>query len=327
MDAFAEWVRSEFGLGTGTITSRVGGRGADGDVWHLSVAGRDFAVKRPFRALDAAAVRREAALLHQLAMQGVEVPTHVATSDGHLVRDVPAELGGGSARVSHWVAGTPVTDRTSEVAGELGTLVAQLHRAGPTTVEPPRDWHSTMPSAQAWAELVQRSHGQAWHGALAARLGDLTAYAEVVRRAGRPAGPFVLGHCDLHPDNVVLGPDGSLRALDWEDCGPLQPSRELAKTLVQWHVLGDDVDEGAVAVTTRAYRAAAGPGVVAGVEDFAMVLCAETNFLASQIRLALDTSALPARREQARGEVREAVADYLPTMAALARVLRAASRA
>lgn len=325
MDAFAEWVRSEFGLGTGPLTWRVGGRGADGEVWHLTVARQDFAVKRPFRAVDPAAVRREAELLGHLAAQGIEVPKHVATPDGRLIANVPQELGGGGARVSHWVAGEPVSDQTSGMAEQLGALVAQLHLAGPTTVEPPRDWHSTMPSPQAWAELAQESDGQPWQGPLAARLGDLTAYAEVVRRAGRPEGPFVLGHCDLHPDNAVLGPDGSLRALDWEDCGPLRPAHELAKTLVQWHVLGDDVDEDAVARTARSYRAAGGPGVLTGVEDFAMVLCSETNFVASQIRLALDATAPASRREQARDEILEAVADYLPSVAALKRVLTAAS--
>lgn len=324
MDDFAEWVRDAFGLGDGPLTRTVGGRGADGDVWHLLIGDREYAVKRPFRALDVESVRREAALLNHLASRGVEVPTQVTASEGGLVVEVPNLLGGGSARVSHWVEGTSVADRTREVAAPIGTLLAQLHRAAPGTTEHPRRWYTAMVPLEEWAELIRCSVGQPWHEALVARAGDLTAYADVVDRAGPGTGPFILGHCDLHPDNVLAAPDGGLRALDWEDCGPLDPTRELAKTLVQWHVLGDRVDEEAIAKTVAAYRDGGGPGVLSGRKDFAMVLCSETNFLAHQIRLALDDDAPVERRDQAHHEIVEALGAYLPSLSALDRVLVAA---
>lgn len=326
MDAFADWVRSEFALGEGPLARTVGGRGADGEVWRLAVGESEFAVKRPYRTFDPDLLRREAGLLDHLESQGIEVPTHVATPDGRLVAQVPEELGGGSARVSHWVTGEPVGERTSQVAERLGTLVAQLHRAAPGTFDRPRPWHTTMVATEEWGDLLARSVGQPWHHTLAARMGDLAAYAELVDRAGPGTGPFVLGHCDFHPDNAVIAPDGGLRALDWEDCGPLEPARELAKTLVQWHVLGEDVDDVAVAKTVAAYRDAGGPGLLSKREDFAMVLCSETNFLASQIRLALDDGAPGERREQARDEISEALGAYLPSFAALDRVLDATNQ-
>lgn len=325
MDELAEWVRAAFGLGDGPITLDVGGRGADGDVWHLTVGGEEFAVKRPFRRLDPEAVHREAALLDHLAAGGVEVPTLVATADGRLVLEVPGGLGGGTVRVSHWLRGVPAVDRSSEVATQLGTLLAQLHRAAPAAADPPRGWYTAMVPPEEWAGLVRRSTGQPWHPALAAREGDLTAYDELVKRAEPGTGPFVLGHRDLHPDNVLVAPDGSLRALDWEDAGSLDPTRELAKTLVQWHVLGDRVDEPAVARTVAAYRDAEGPGALTDLTDFAMLLCSETNFLAHQVRICLDDGAPAERRQQAHGEVTEALADYLPTTGALERVLAIAS--
>lgn len=325
MDDFAEWVRAAFGLGDGALARTVGGRGADGDVWHLLAGDREYAVKRPFRAFDPDVVHREAALLEHLASRGIEVPTHVASPDGQLVIEVPDNLGGGNARVSHWITGTSVTDRTADVAEPLGTLLAQLHRAAPATRDQPRTWHTAMVPAVEWVELIRRSIGQPWHAALAAREGDLTAYADLVDRAGQGTGPFVLGHCDLHPDNALAAPDGGLLALDWEDSGPVDPTRELAKTLVQWHVLGDRVDDESVAKTTAAYRDAHGPGVLAGAEDFAMVLCSETNFLAHQIRLTLDDEAPGERREQAHDEIVEALDAYLPSLSALDRVLAAAS--
>ncbi|KGN31953.1 hypothetical protein N802_19095 [Knoellia sinensis KCTC 19936] len=325
MDQFAEWVRHSFGLGDGPLLRTVGGRGADGDVWHLQVDSREYAVKRPFHPFDVEAVSREAALLDHLAAREVEVPTHVGTTDGRLVAEVPADLGGGRARVSHWIEGDSVGARTSELAEQLGALLAQLHRAAPATERQPRSWYTAMLAPVEWAHLVEQSAGRPWHDALAARLGDLTAYDELVRRAHPATGPFILGHCDLHPDNALVAPDGSLRALDWEDFGPLDPGRELAKTLVQWHVLDNTLDEEAITRTVTAYRAAGGPGVLADLRDFAMVLCSETNFLASQIRLALDDAAQPERREQAQGEITEALGAYLPSLATLDRVLDAAT--
>lgn len=324
MDAFADWVRSEFGLGDGPVEWRVGGRGAVGEIWRLTVGDRAFAVKCPFGAVDLDDVRSEAALLDHLAAQGIEVPTHVTSTHGQLVVDVPAGLGGGSARVSHWIDGTPVGERAAELADEVGTLLALLHRAAPAADGPPTGWHATMVPGDDWADLVGRSVGQPWHDALVAREGEHAAYRELVDRAGPGTGPFVVGHRDLHPDNALVAPDGGLRALDWEDAGAVSPTRELAKVLVQWHVLGDAVDEAAVARTAAAYREAGGPGQLTAVEDFAMVLCNETNFLARQVRLALDRTAPAPRREQAQGEVAESLAGHLPGIAALERVLVAA---
>ena len=105
----------------------------------------------------------------------------------------------------------------------------------------------------------------------------------------------------------------------------MSPARELAKVLVQWHVVGDAVDEDGVARSAAAYRAAGGPAVLTTVDVFAMVVCNETNFLAKQLGVALDTSAQPERREQAREEIEDSLSGYLPGIAALERVLAAAS--
>ena len=64
-----------------------------------------------------------------------------------------------------------------------------------------------------------------------------------------------------------------------------------------------------MAKTVEAYRDAGGPGVLTGPTDFAMVLCSETNFLAHQIRLALDDArSREHRRALARDEIAEALA-------------------
>jgi Ser/Thr protein kinase RdoA (MazF antagonist) len=152
---------------------------------------------------------------------------------------------------------------------------------------------------------------------------DLLHHADRVGRAGPLRGPVVVSHRDLHPDNVLLAPDGSLRAIDWEDAGATDVHRELAKVLVQWHVEGDEVDSTGVAATVAAYRAAGGPGQLETLDDFVMVLCSDTNFLAGQIRSALDPGLAEEHREAVLEEIAQGLSVYVPTPAALTRVLAA----
>lgn len=324
VDELGEWVRTAYRLGPGPLTRVPGGRGAEAVVWRLDVGDEAFALKQPFAARDEADLAREAALLDHLAAAGVEVPTHRMASDGRYAAWLPDALGGGQVRLSHWVEGDPPGPATGVLAGALGALLAHLHRAAPPTHEEPVAWFTTTPTKGDWTELTRAAAGREWGERLAARLGDLAAYARIVRRAGPGAGPWVVGHRDLHPDNVVVAPDGSLRALDWEDAGPVDPSRELAKALAQWHTDGEQVDERAVRATVAAYRAAGGTGSVQGEEDLAMWLCGETNFLARQARSALDPATSPGHRRHAETDIELSLGSYLPPPPVLARLVAVA---
>lgn len=321
-----EWVREAFGLGDGPATTRLVGRGAEGRVFRLEVQGARFALKQPFGAVDERDVVREAAHLDHFARAGVEVPVHRADPSGRYVLPVPERLGGGLVRLTRWIEGEPVHDLAdvADLAAPLGTLLGTLHAAAPPAPPDPGRWYTTAPDDAAWDDLVTLSTRTPWGEALAGRLADLRQHGALVRAAGPPPGPLVIGHRDLHPENVLRSPGGTLRALDWEEAGPVDPGRELAKVLVQWHVDGDAVDTDAVRETVGAYRAAGGRGAVTGTDDFAMVLSTEPNFLAVQLRAALDPAAAADHRQHAVAEIEESLR-YLPTPAALERVLAAAA--
>jgi aminoglycoside phosphotransferase (APT) family kinase protein len=314
VDALGEWVRTAYGLGDGPLARTPGGRGAEAVVWRLEVGHEAFALKQPFVAREEVGLAREAALLDHFAAAGVEVPTHRVACDGRYAAGLPAALGGGQVRLTHWVEGAAPGSGTRALARPLGTLLAHLHRCAPPTHEQPVAWYTTTPTEGDWAELARSAVDRPWGERLGARLGDLAAYARLVERAGPGAGPWVVGHRDLHPDNVVVAPDGSLRALDWEDAGPVDPSRELAKVLAQWHIDGDRIDEQAVRATVAAYREGGGTGTVRGQEDLALWLCGETNYLARQARLALDPATSADRRHHAETDIGLLLTSYLPPL-------------
>jgi aminoglycoside phosphotransferase (APT) family kinase protein len=324
VDAFAEWVRAAYGLGPAPVFLTYVGRGADAKVWLLECAGQRYAVKRPFEALDEDRLCREAAFVEGFACAGIEVPLGVRDTTGRYAASLPEFLGGGHVRLTQWVEGEPVPTPATGLAGPIGTLIGRLHAAAPPTDEAPGPWYTTVPPPTTWDELARRCAHEPWGARLVRRSPSLLWLSELARHAG-PPHRLVTSHRDLHPQNVLVTPGGTLAALDWEDVGPTDPDRELAKLLVQWHVQLHVVDEDAVRETLSAYRAAGGTGAVVDTDAFATVICTELNFLASQLRAATAVGCLADNRHHMTGEIEEALA-YLPSVAALRRVVEVATR-
>ena len=129
----------------------------------------------------------------------------------------------------------------------------------------------------------------------------------------------VLCHRDLHPENVLAGPDGALVVVDLDQVGPAEPARELARFLFDWCSEGTP-DLGAMRRLYDAYVGAGGPGRLGAPRDFTMLVASRLNFLHRQMRIAGDPGAGPEHRGWAEREIDEALR-ILPTPEQLATVL------
>ncbi|MDI1461540.1 aminoglycoside phosphotransferase family protein [Catellatospora sp. KI3] len=293
-----EQLRDVFGW-VGPVDVAAGPRGALGQIWQVRVGADRYALKEVLGPPPPPA--RIAGELAFAATTGVRVPRSHPARDGRYA--VPAP-NGAHLRLYDWIDLAPATGSTP---ADLGVLLAGLHRtAPPLTTEldgsPPSSWYDQPPAAHRWPDAA--ASGAPWADRLAERLRELP---ELCAAIG-PADParLVLCHRDLHPENVLADPDGTLVVLDWDNLGPADPSRELARIMFDWYHEGTS-DLVAMGELYRAYLAGGGPGRVTGPADCSMLLAGHLNFLLKQARVALDPAAEPRHRAWAEREIDESL--------------------
>jgi Ser/Thr protein kinase RdoA (MazF antagonist) len=261
-------------------------------------------------------IEAELAFARGAAEAGVRLPMSHPDREGRHLLTAP---GGTWLRLYDWIDLRPVELTAQATSGELGALLARLHRCAPASaVEPgggpPDPWYDRVPAAHQWAQ----ASGAVWAARLADRLTTLPELCTAVAPPD-PAG-LILCHRDLHPENVLADQAGALVVVDWDNFGPAAPGRELARALFDWFCDGPTPDLDAMRGMYEAYVREGGPGRITEPVDFSMLLATRLNFLLVQTGVAIDPRTERRHREWAEREIDEALR-ILPTPRQLADVL------
>ncbi|MEV6152669.1 phosphotransferase [Nonomuraea sp. NPDC052129] len=312
-------IREAFGWGEDVVVS-AGPRGALGQIWRLDVGPARYALKEIFAEPPSEAlIEAELAFGRRASEAGVRLPASHPDRDGRHLLEPP---GGTWLRVYDWIDLRPVELTAPATPGEIGALLARLHRCAPAaTVEPdggpPARWYDRVPTTHEWAEVA--TSDAVW----AARLADVLTTLPELCAAVAPVDPaeLILCHRDLHPENILADSTGALVVVDWDNLGPAAPGRELARALFDWFCDDSTADLEAMRGMYEAYINEGGPGRITGLADFTMLLASHLNFLLVQARVALDPHAERRHREWAEREIDEALR-ILPTARQLTDVLK-----
>lgn len=289
-----------FGLGRVVRTPEVAGRGKQGVLWRLVTDAGPFAVKEVIERPSEAEVAADVAFVTAMVGRGVHAPLPLRTADGSVLADV----GPAAVRVSTWVDLDEARPDVDPAA--LGALFATLHRDPPASGPPAPDgaaadvdgWYTDLVPAQEWDDLTC-----ALLGAAAPFASEFAATAPVLlglQDLFRAPAELRTCHRDLWADNVRGTPQGPLCVIDWDNCGPQDPTQEVCVALVEY-CLGDPDRAAAV---WRAYRDGGGTGRPADRGDFTMVLAQFGHFGATAGRDWLE-AADDAGREDAEAWFRE----------------------
>jgi Ser/Thr protein kinase RdoA (MazF antagonist) len=325
-------IAEAFGLGTPTspLVAITSGPSAVHRSWRLSTSRGLFAVKtlsRDQHAYGVAALEGPVRLELAAMAAGVALPRPcLAVETGAGVAEV-AGLGPQPVlvRVHEWVDGsTPTAPASTRLAGDLGSVLAAIHRLGVPCGEGTQvdQWYRAAHGAGHWRRLAAGAEraGRGWAGRLRAALPLLDEVEALVAARAAEAVPLVVTHSDLVPGNVLVSVTGRPWIVDWDDAGPWNAAEEVAAAVVSWSSRAHgEPDEGVALALVDGYRGAGGvlqghsPTLLAGS------LSAVANWLELNVRRGLSQAADPELRWQAEAEVAGALVELRGRLAKLDR--------
>jgi Ser/Thr protein kinase RdoA (MazF antagonist) len=286
-----EQAAAVFGLGRVVEAPRVAGRGKEGVLWRLVTQAGPFAVKEVLERPADGEVETDVAFVTEMAGRGVHAPAPLRAGDGRVL----AEVGTGTLRVSTWVDLDEARSDLDPVA--VGALFATLHR-DPAPAPPPSaraaavevdPWYTDPVPAREWDDVTRALVAER-----APFAPEFVATAPLLlglQDLFRPPVELRTCHRDLWADNVRGTPGGRLCVIDWDNCGPQDPTQEVCVALVEF-CLGDP---DRAAALWRSYRAGGGTGRPADRGDFTMVLAQFGHFAVTAGRDWLDAPDDPGR--------------------------------
>jgi Ser/Thr protein kinase RdoA (MazF antagonist) len=284
----ADQIANAYGLDHPADLTGPVARGEQGQVWRLVTSAGQWAVKETFHGLSESEAGWIADFQTTAQAAGVGAPDVLRTATGaHL-----ATVDGTSLRLYGWVdlCGPDVNLEPAAV----GQLLAVLHRTAVPARGQPHSWY-TEPVGTGWDDLVAQSTEQRapFADTLAALRDELGALEAILR----PMAPLQTCHLDLWADNLRATAAGGLCLIDWDNCGPADPSREVALILFEFG-RGDHRRARAI---YRSYLDNGGPGRINGEADFSMLIAqlGHIGQLHLQRWLALPSDAAERVREEA----------------------------
>ncbi|MBQ0902255.1 phosphotransferase enzyme family protein [Micromonospora sp. U21] len=234
----AGWVRADFGLDLTLLDEVTHGADQRARLWRAHAAdGTRYAVKLSGGGTPAGLV-----VTAHLAGQGVPgIPAPLRTGDGRLHGDhggrrlsvVPwvadQRALDGPMTEAHWraygellaaVHAVPVTDELVRLLPPGGAAYPAIVAATRATAERLRDPGPADPAGPPVAELAA-----VW-AAVADRVSTLAGEVERLV-SGQRDRPVVVCHGDPHLGNLLLGPDGQVWLIDWDDAVLAPPECDL----------------------------------------------------------------------------------------------------
>jgi Ser/Thr protein kinase RdoA (MazF antagonist) len=256
----AQTVADAFGLGRAASLSDPVARGELGEIRRLETDHGTYAVKQRFETWSASEAETSTAYHRVCWEAGIATPEPLRAMTGGFT----AQVDGDQVRAYTW-AELADPDPTLDPAA-VGTLVARLHQVRhpwPTsTVDP---WFEAPIGRAEWSGLLEASRAAgAPHGdRLAELLPGLLAIEELLT----PMRPVQTCHLDLWADNLRRS-DGRPFAIDFDNAGPGDPSREIAMVILEFG-RGDAVRQRTL---YDAYLAENGPGRVRDRSDLGLAV-------------------------------------------------------